>query len=248
MGARTLFLVLLAAPAYAQTVELQRTVSGSVQTGIAETFQLTLGGTFGAGPAWQNRVTLGVNNVFVKGDAVQVYGFTTTDTRTPKPDWHTGISYKRRLLRVNKTSDVTGTIGYQHWEFGSVFCGTNDHLIAANLTFQSRVRKIPVTVSADSWRLLSSPYRLGTILYPQAWTTHVLWRHETTRLVLKPTVSTTYSWHFWDRSGHRVFRYGACLALEGQHYTLESSVRRQVALLNGIPENTFYSFSVARLF
>lgn len=232
----------------AQTEALQRSLSGSIQTGVAETFQLTLGGTFGEGPAWQNKVTVGLNNVLVEGDAIQVYGFTTTDTRAPKPDWHTGIGYKRRLLLVKKTHELTGTIGYQHWEFGSVFCGTNDHLAAANLTFRSRIRRVPVTVTADSWRLVSSPYRLGTILYPQAWSTHVLWRHETTRLVLKPTVSTTYSWHFWDRSGHRVFRYGAALALEGNHYTIESCVRRQVALLNGIPENTYYSFSVSRLF
>lgn len=223
------------------------TFSGSYQSGLAETFQLTLGGTFGRGPAWQNRLTLGVNNVFAKGDAVQVYGQTTLDTPTAHLDWQTGIQYRRPLLN-RKRMRLTGTLGYQHWFFPHVLCGTDDHLMYANVLTATRIAKIPVTLNVDSWRLLSSPERLGTVLNPQLWTTHVLWHHEPYRLTLKPTVATTYSWHFWNRDGHRVFRYGAALGFESTHYSIEASVRRQVALLPNIPENTFYLFALTRSF
>jgi hypothetical protein len=57
-----------AAVAQQQAVALERLVpSVTLQTGFVSTFQLTLGGTFGDGPAWQNRVMLDFNSVAIAG-------------------------------------------------------------------------------------------------------------------------------------------------------------------------------------
>lgn len=236
----------LAADAPGQQPRPQPSFSGSLQTGLAETFQLTLGGTFGLGPAWQNRLTLNLNHVFRRNDAISVYGWDTLDTRSAVTDWQAGVCYRMRLID-RRPSALTGSIGYQRWRFASVFRGTNDHLAAANLTWQWK-KKLPFTVSADSWRVFASPYRLGSILYLQGWTTHTLWSNDRARVVLRPSAATTYSWHFWDKGGLRVFRYGGGVAYERGAYSLEGGVRQQKALLGGIPENRYWSLMLTRSF
>ena len=44
-----------------------------MQGGYASTFQLTLGGMFGDGPAFQDRATVALNNAFRNGDSL--FGF-----------------------------------------------------------------------------------------------------------------------------------------------------------------------------
>lgn len=229
-----------------QDLKPKTTISGSLQTGLAETFQLTLGGMFGDGPAFQNRGTVSFNHVFRKNDSVSAFGWMTFDGPSRHVDSQTGAAYKYRIID-RKSNLLTGTAGYQRWDFPSVASGTHDNLIAGNLTWQTRV-KVPVTVSADSWRLLTSNLPIGSLLYTQAWTTHQLWSNDHGRLMLRPTVASTYSWNFYAKQGYRVFRYGALAAWEARNYTIEGGVRRQVALQPGIPENSFWSVSVARLF
>lgn len=218
--------------------------TGSVQTGLAETFQLTLGGTFGDGPAWQNKVTGGIDHVFRKGDTLTAFGWQTLDSRSGAFDWQAGFDYRYPLLRRH-THVVDGSVGYQRWGFRSVLGGTRSHLVAGNVTYNGML-KLPVTVTADSWRLVSSSHRLGSILYVQGWTNHVLARTDTGRLVFRPGASTTYAWHFWNKSGHRVVRLGGSLAWETRTYSIEGGVRRQVALLPGIPDNHFWFIRLKR--
>ena len=58
-------------------------ISGSFQTGLAETFQLTLGGTFADGPVWQNPFTLNWHNVFRSGDRFVLTGWNNSGLRIP---------------------------------------------------------------------------------------------------------------------------------------------------------------------
>ena len=231
----------------AQTQKPQTTVSGLVQTGFAETFQLTLGGMFGDGPAFQNRGVLNVNNIFRKNDAVSTFGWMTFDGPSHMVNSQAGISYKARLLD-KKSNVLIGSLGYQRWDFPSVLQGTHDNLLAGNLTWQTRAKSIPVTITADTWRLLTSDFPIGSLLYVQAWTTHTLWSNDHGRLVLRPTLATTYSWNFYGKNGARVFRYGGITAWEGHNYSIEGGVRQQVALQPGIPENSFWSIGITRLF
>jgi hypothetical protein len=116
------------------------------------------------------------------------------------------------------------------------------------VTYNTRVKSVPVTIQADSWRLLSSNFPIGNLLYVQGWTTHTLWKNDNLRVVVRPSLATTYAWNFYGKQGHRVFRYGGTAALESKNYSLEGGMRQQVALLPGIPENRYWSVMVTRSF
>jgi len=233
-----LVLLLLTAAICQGQVFRKATFTGSLQTSFAETFQLTLGGTFGDGPAWQNKAVAGVTNAFRKSDSLTAFGWHTLDSRSGAFDWQAGFDYRYPLLR-RRSHLLDGSLGYQRWVLGSVLNGTRDHLVAANITYNGKL-KLPVTVTADSWRLVSSPYRLGSIVCLQGWTNHVLLRTDTARLVFRPGVATTYAWHFWNKSGHRVVRLSGTLAWEARTYAIEGGLRQQVALLAGIPDNHYW--------
>jgi hypothetical protein len=78
-------LILLTSGALAQETKRLRP-SITLQTGFASTFQLTLGGTFGAGPAWQNRANVDLSHVFTKNDALVFTGWMTRDTPSANRD------------------------------------------------------------------------------------------------------------------------------------------------------------------
>jgi hypothetical protein len=42
---------------------------------FASTFQLVLGGTYGAGPDFQNKLTVSLNNVLRSDDSLSVFGW-----------------------------------------------------------------------------------------------------------------------------------------------------------------------------
>ncbi len=99
--------------------------SMTLQTGIAETFQLTSGGVYGLGPAWQNRVTLGAGNLFLTGDTMAVSGWTTHDSHSHRNDWLASFSYKLRAYRQGNHSLYLGG-GLERWRFPSVLTGARD--------------------------------------------------------------------------------------------------------------------------
>lgn len=55
----------------------------TLQTGFADTFQLTLGGTFGWGPAWQNRLTPGAASLLAAGELLSLHGHGWSATFPP---------------------------------------------------------------------------------------------------------------------------------------------------------------------
>src|SRR5438445_446303 len=63
----------------------------TLQTGVASTFQLTLGSTFGKGPAWQNRVLMDFGHIALNGDAIVFNGWTTIDAPSHRRDWSTSV-------------------------------------------------------------------------------------------------------------------------------------------------------------
>lgn len=218
--------------------------SVTLQTGLASTFQLTLGGTFGAGPAWQNRAVVDLNHVFTQNDAIVLTGWLTRDQPTGNHDWTAGIAYRLPPFRKGNHL-LSATAGWQRWVFPSVLCGTNDHLAAFSLTYRTKV-KIPITVTAEDWVLVKSPLRRGNLLYVQANTAHSLWEGRRARLVLRHGPSTTYSWGFYDRPGWRVLRYGGAVAIESRAWSLELAARQQAAIAPRIPDNRYYCLTLTR--
>lgn len=224
-----------------------RSVTVTLQTGFAETFQLTLGGMFGEGPAWQNRVTLTLNNATSNKDAIFVTGWQTFDTPSHSSDWLAGIGYRRKV--INRPQHVlTLTGGLQKWRFPSVKSGANDWLIASTALYQSKLGPFPVTVTSDAWTILYSPLPGGSLINTQAWTSHSLIKSDAWSLSLKHGPSHTYSWNFYGTQGHRVLRYGAGVVLTHGPNTVEAGYRRQWALQPRIPENNFWTVSFTRSF
>lgn len=221
-------------------------ISGSLQTGFASNFQLTLGGTFGAGPAWQDRVTLDVNHVWRRNDAITVSGWMTFDMPSHSPDWLAGIGYRTPLIE-RPGHVLEATVGYQRWRFPSVACGTQDHLVAANLTYKGKW-KVPLTVTADNWSLLHSNMPKGTLLYLQGFVSHVLWSGDNQRLVLRHGPATTYSANFYGKQDWRVLRYQGYLAYEIGRNTIEGGLRQQKGLITGLPDNLYWSVLLTRRF
>ncbi|MFB3776559.1 MAG: hypothetical protein ACE141_03080 [Bryobacteraceae bacterium] len=216
----------------------------TLQTGFAPTFQLNLGGTFGDGPAWQNRAIVDFVNVAAKGDAVTLNGWMTIDTPSRRRDWIAGAGYRAPAWQMGRGS-LTVTAGWQRWLFPSVLCGVRDHLVALNGVYRTRW-KLPITVTADHWVILKSPLRKGNLTLVQVNVAHQLHEGRGYKLVLRHGPSTSYSHEFWDRPGWRVFRYGASVALEAKRYTLEAGVRQQAGIAPRVPDNTYWTVLLTR--
>ncbi len=219
----------------------------SLQTGLADTFQLTLGGTFGEGPAWQNKVTTGLTNAFVSGDSVFVYGWQTFDIPSHSNDWQVGIGYKAPIIRKRNQFLALGS-GFQHWRFPSVKTGTNDWLIPGTLLYQSKIGALPVSVTSDSWTLLKSPLPKGSLLHTQGWMHHKLLKHDDLLIEFKHGPAHTYSWNFYGTNGNRVVRYQTMLAISWKHMVLEGGYRKQWGLQRNIPDNNYWAFGVTKTF
>ncbi|MBI4902034.1 MAG: hypothetical protein HY820_00260 [Acidobacteria bacterium] len=219
----------------------------SVQSGMADTFQLTLGGMFGEGPAWQNKVTVGMNNAWRAGDSVTLYGWNTLDTRSEVNSWQAGIGYKLPVWRRKNHAVHLGT-GLQHWDFPSVKTGTVDWLVPGNLVYQTKVRRTPVTVTSDSWTLLRSRLPMGTLLHTQAWLHRDIVKRERVQVSFKHGPAHTYSWNFYGTNRHRVFRYQTMFAITMWKTTVEGGYRKQWGLQSGIQDNNYWMFTVGRTF
>jgi predicted secreted protein len=231
----------------APTSSQPRSVTLSLQSGFAETFQLTLGGMFGAGPAWQNRVTFTLNNATSPADAIVLTGWQTHDTPTHANDWLAGIAYRRKVVNRRQNA-LTLTGGFQKWRFPSVKSGANDWLAAYNALYQTRLGAVPITVSSDAWTILYSPLPGGSLINTQASAIHPLVKSDKWSLSLKHGPSHTYSWNFYGTQGHRVLRYSAGLVASTRATVVEAGYRKQWALQPRIPENNFWSVCVTHSF
>lgn len=241
---RTAFALLLPALVFAQGENPRWRPAVTLQSGISSTFQLTLGGTFGDGPAWFNRATFDFPDVLKKGDALSLQGWLTRDLPSTRQDWTLGVAYRPRVWTHGKHA-VASSFGWQRWVFPSVLSGANDHLVATNVTYRFKW-KLPIQVSADDWVLVTSPLRRGNVTYIQASTQHTLWRAGSRRLILKHGPATTYSYNFYNRPGWRVLRYTGTLAFETRGWTVEGSLRQQDAIAPRVPNNRYWCFQLTR--
>jgi hypothetical protein len=225
--------------------DLTRTWSATLQTGFAPTFQMTLGGMFGDGPDWQNKVVVNLHNALRDGDSVSVFGWNTLDMRVPRRNWQSGLLYKTRVLQ-NRRHTLTLGGGVERWLLPSVKSGARDWLASGYLSYGSSVKGVPILVTQDSWSLLRSTLPTGTVLFTQIQTQRPLYKGEHAQVALRHGAQHTYSWGFYGTQGNRVVRYGASLALTWKSTVFEGGYRQQFGLQDGIRYNRFWSFSITR--
>jgi hypothetical protein len=220
--------------------------SGAVQTGFASTFQLTLGGTFGAGPAWQNRATVNAHNLFTKGDTASVQGWMTLDTPTTTYDWLAAVWYRPKDIQLTKQT-LALQVGFQRWMFPTVPPGRQDWLVAGKADWVGRWKVTP-WATAEFWDNFASNSQSGQLLYVQGGLQHRLLKHDQFTLNLKHGPAYTYSWGFYNKYGSRVFRYQGFLIANWKEYSLEGGLRQQDGLQPGIPNNLYWSVLLTRRF
>jgi hypothetical protein len=213
--------------------------------GFASTFQMVLGSTFGPGQDVQDKLTVGVDNAFLKGDSVSAFGWSTTDLSNATPNWQAGLLYKLPILR-RKNQNLSLTAGAQRWLLPLVKTGSKDWLATGNLTYGTFVKRTPVFISGDSYSLVKSNLPAGSALYSQIYTQHRLLHRNGLDLVLREGPAYAYSWGFYGCNGNRDFRYGGSLISSWKGTSLEATYRRQVALQDKIPDNGYWSFLFSR--
>jgi hypothetical protein len=227
---------------------LTRTWTASLQAGYSNTFQMTLGGTFGDGPDFQNRASVALNNAFRAGDTLQFFGWSTTDAPTSVHDWQAGLTYKAIAFHRKRHTLALGG-GVQRWILPNVKSGAQDWLISGALTYNTTAGKVPIVVTQDSWSLLRSTLPSGSAVYTQVYSQHTLLKRENFRLLLRQGPAHTYSWGMYGAQGNRVFRYGATVVLAWKNSTtLEGGFRQQFGLQDGIHYNRYYSLLLTRQF
>jgi hypothetical protein len=114
-----------------------RTVTVSLMAGFASTFQLVVGGTYGAGPEFRNKLTVSLNNAPRSDDSLSVFGWSTTDLPTVVPDWQAGLVYKTCLLQ-RKSHTLEISRGLQRWVLPNVRTGAKDWLLSGNLLLRDK--------------------------------------------------------------------------------------------------------------
>ena len=223
------------------------TWSVSATGGFASTFQMVLGSTFGPGQDLQDKLTAGVGNAFLRGDNIDVFGWSTTDLSIVVPNWQAGVLYKLPVLR-RKNQTLSLTVGGQRWLLPLVKTGSKDWLATENLTYGTSLKRTPVFISEDSYNLLKSNLPTGSALYSQIYAQHALLHRRGVDLTLREGPAYAYSWGFYGCNGNRVFRYGGSLISSWRGTSLEATYRRQVALQDKIPDNGYWSFLLTKQF
>ena len=220
-------------------------LSTSVQTGLTDTFQLLLGGMFGEGPAWQNRVTTGVSNIFYPGDTLSIYAADSFDTRCYRNNWQFGMGYKRAIFKKGAHLLTLGS-GVQRWLFPMVKSGSNDWLLPGNLAYQAKGRRFSFTASGDSFTLLKSSLPMGSLVHSQGLIQYSILDRDGIKIAFRNGPAHTYSWNFWGANGNRVIRYQTMLTITIRAVTFEGGYRKQWGLQAGIRDNNYWQVAVAR--
>jgi hypothetical protein len=217
----------------------------SLTAGVTSTFQMPLGGSFGAGPDILDTLSASVHNAFRSGDSLTLFGWNSTDLPSATPDWQGGLSYETRLLRHGRHS-FTLTTGFQRWLLPNVASGAKDWLFAGNLAYGTKVKKVPVFVSESSWSLLKSTLPAGSAIYTQVQTQHTLLKRHDFELLLRQGPAHSYSWGFYGLQGNCVFHYGGSLVAVWKGNTLSGGYRQQAGLQNAVPNAHYWEFSLTR--
>jgi hypothetical protein len=217
----------------------------SIQSGLADTFQLTLGGTFGNGPAWQNRLSSGLTGVLRPGDSLLAYAWDTYDLRNRSNNWQAGLGYRAPVFRKGRNSLILGS-GVQRWLFPSVKTGAKDWLIPGNLIYQMKLGEFSWITTADSWSLLKSTLPLGSLVHTQSWLQYRILKREPVEISFRHGPAHTYSWNFYGTQGNRVFRYQSMAVFTFKAFSLEGGYRKQWGLQKGIADNNYWQFAVTR--
>lgn len=226
---------------------LVRTWTVSLEGGFANTFQLCLGGMFGKGPDFQNRMTVSLNNLVREGDSLSVFGWSTTDLPTAGPNWQGGMIYKTRILKTERQALFVGG-GGQRWVLPMVGTGARDWMISGNLTYNTTVMKLPISISEDSWSLLHSTLPTGSAAYTQIRTQHTLFKRKGFQLALRHGPAYTYAWGFYGAEGNRVLRYGGSLVATWKGNVIEGGCRQQFGLQDKVHNMRYWSILVTRQF
>ena len=222
--------------------------SGSLQTGVAEVFQLTLGGRFGQGPALQKRLQLNFDHVVRRGDRFSIQGWNTHDLRGHSNDWVAGFRYRPGNVRHRGTrSQFNYGFGLERWRFPSVVCGTQDWLVAADVAWASSAPLQP-WANSEYWSNFHSNMPRGHLLYSQGGIQHRLYARDAVRLVYRHGAAYTQAWGLYGKEGPRVIRYTGTLVADFGRCALEAGIRPQQPLQAGIPRNTFWVFSYTQRF
>ncbi|MBN9659703.1 MAG: hypothetical protein J0H49_16080 [Acidobacteria bacterium] len=219
----------------------------TVSSGFADCFQLTLGGMFGEGPAWQTKVTTGVSNAIVSGDMLYLHGWNTHDSPSHSNDWMAGLAYKAPVWKHRDQFLSLGT-GFYKLRFPSVKTGVNDWMIPINLQYQAKPIKLPILVTSDAWTLPTSTLQRGTLLHTQGWFIHPLLKRDDVQVQFRHGPAHTHSWGFWGTNGERIWRYQTMLVISWKNTSLEGGYRKQWGQQPGMQNNTFWQFALTRTF
>lgn len=222
-----------------------RSFTVSFTAGFTSTFQMPLGGSFGAGPDVMNTLSASVNNLVRDGDSLTAFGWNTTDLPSSTPDWQGGLGYATPLLRRGRNS-LTVSIGIQRWLLPNVASGAKDWLTAGNLTYGTRVGKVPLFVSESSWSLLKSTLPTGSAIYTQVYTQHSLVKRRNFQLLLRQGPAHSYSWGFYGLQGNCVLHYGGSLVAIWRGTTVSAGYRQQLGLQDAVPNAHYWDFSITR--
>lgn len=221
------------------------TWSLAVTGGFTNTFQLILGGKYGAGPDFQNKLNIGVNNVLRGGDSLSTFGWSSTDVPSATPNWQAGLLYKVPvIIRKNHALSLTGSA--QRWILPMVGHGTKDWFVIGNMTYGTSIKRVPVFISEDAYSLVKSNLPTGQALYSQIYTQQPLFSRHGVRLALRHGPAYTYSWGLYGCTGNRVVRYSGTLISSFKGTTLEAGYRQQFGLQDKIPNNRYWSLLITR--
>ena len=224
---------------------LSRSFTVDLTAGITSTFQMPLGGSFGAGPDVLDTMTATLHNAFREGDSLSVFGWNSTDLPASTPDWQGGLLYDSRLFHRGRHTLSAGG-GVQRWVLPNVGSGAKDWLVSGNLLYGTSVKKVPVFVSENSWTLLKSTLPTGSAIYTQVYTQHNLMRRHGLQLLLRQGPAHSYSWGFYGLQGNCVFHYGGSLVAIWKGNTFDAGYRQQFGLQDAVPNAHYWAFSVTR--
>jgi hypothetical protein len=216
------------------------------QSALAQTMQLSLGGTFNKGPAQQNRFTLLRSGVFRSSDSLQLYAWNTTDLRGAGTDTDMGVRYRAAVRRLAGGKVMAGG-GLEHWRFPSVLGGTRDAVVDSYLGWTGG-EGLPVTIFANGKTLVRSTLQRGTFVVVQAQHSRRIARLGSNLLSVQHGPIYIYSWGVYGRGGHRALRYCAAAYLTRGAWSIEATYRPQAGLQPAIPDNRFWSVGIGRRF